>query len=170
MGFLFFGRGLTGFLFRQVPDELDDMLRFPGRELAQEGLELAGLAGGFQLRVEEILGPDAEIVANAEKAGHGGPGAGRPAMGGGGQAVEGPLPLPEKERRLADRRPHPPALPPRQALVLRHPGRGHVAGVPGQMPGPGDADPPERYPDDDGGVISRSEAIKKGLLQNATAS
>ena len=58
-------------LFRQVPDELDDMLRLPGRELAQEGLELAGLAGGFQLRVEEILGPDAEIVANAEKAGHG---------------------------------------------------------------------------------------------------
>lgn len=61
-------------LFRQVPDELDDMLRLLGRELAQEGLELAGLAGGFQLRVEEILGPDAEIVANAEKAGHGGQG------------------------------------------------------------------------------------------------
>ena len=50
------------------------MLRLPGRELAQEGLELAGLAGGFQLCVEEVLGPDAEIVANAEKAGHGGQG------------------------------------------------------------------------------------------------
>ena len=41
------GRALFLFSLRQVPDELDDVLRLPGWELAQEGLELAGLAGGF---------------------------------------------------------------------------------------------------------------------------